>query len=146
MLLKKLIKNCPKKFENIKIKGLSSDTRNLKKGELFFTIPNKKFSANKLIHKAFKKGAAVIVTHKKKQNFEKIINRRGILEKLTYACKKFYIRKPKNIIAVTGTNGKSSVADFFYQILKITPSGKITFKPKVKIDHIIPIVIIDIIK
>ena len=27
----------------------------------------------------------------------------------------FYKKKPKNIIAVTGTNGKSSVADFFYQ-------------------------------
>ena len=31
---------------------------------------------------------------------------------------KFYKLKPKNIIAVTGTNGKTSVADFFYQILK----------------------------
>ena len=27
--------------------------------------------------------------------------------------------KPKNIIAVIGTNGKTSVADFFYQILKL---------------------------
>ena len=27
------------------------------------------------------------------------------------------LKKPKNIIAVTGTNGKSSVADFFRQIL-----------------------------
>ena len=33
-VVKKLIKNCPKKLENIYIKGLSSDTRNLK-GELF---------------------------------------------------------------------------------------------------------------
>ena len=32
---------------------------------------------------------------------------------------KFYRLKPKNIIAVTGTNGKTSVADFFYQILTI---------------------------
>ena len=27
--------------------------------------------------------------------------------------------KPKNIIAVTGTNGKSSVADFFHQIFSL---------------------------
>ena len=32
---------------------------------------------------------------------------------------KFYNLKPKNIIAVTGTNGKTSVADLFYQILRI---------------------------
>ena len=32
---------------------------------------------------------------------------------------KFYDLKPKNIIAVTGTNGKTSVADLFYQILNI---------------------------
>ena len=27
--------------------------------------------------------------------------------------------KPKNIFAVTGTNGKTSVADIFYQILRL---------------------------
>ena len=34
MLLKKLIKNCPSKLSNIEVKGLSSDTRKLKKGDL----------------------------------------------------------------------------------------------------------------
>ena len=32
---------------------------------------------------------------------------------------KFFKLKPKNIIAVTGTNGKTSVADLFYQILNL---------------------------
>ena len=39
--------------------------------------------------------------------------------KLGKICSKFYTSKPKNIIAVTGTNGKSSVADFFHQILTL---------------------------
>ena len=36
---------------------------------------------------------------------------------MSEASSNFYKKKPKNLIAVTGTNGKSSVADFFYQIL-----------------------------
>ena len=41
----------------------------------------------------------------------------NIREFLSRISSKFYSLKPKNIIAVTGTNGKTSVADLFYQIL-----------------------------
>ena len=46
-------------------------------------------------------------------------------------------RHPKRITAVTGTNGKSSVADFYYQILslnkkKLVQSGLLEFNLKVK--------------
>ena len=27
--------------------------------------------------------------------------------------------KPKNLVSVTGTNGKSSIADFYFQILQL---------------------------
>ena len=38
---------------------------------------------------------------------------------LSEVASRFYKTKPKNIFAVTGTNGKTSVADIFYQILRL---------------------------
>ena len=52
----------------------------------------------------------------KKTIFIKTPNIRYFLSKVS---SKFFKIKPKNIIAVTGTNGKTSVADLFYQILSI---------------------------
>ena len=37
----------------------------------------------------------------------KIIKVKNVREVLGKICAKFYINKPKNIIAVTGTNGKA---------------------------------------
>ena len=45
----------------------------------------------------------------------KTSNVRSLLSEIS---SKFFNLKPKNIIAVTGTNGKTSVADLFYQILR----------------------------
>ena len=38
---------------------------------------------------------------------------------LSYISSQFYKLKPKNIIAVTGTNGKTSIANFYHQILSL---------------------------
>ena len=43
-------------------------------------------------------------------------NVRKILAEIAF---KINQKKPKNLIAVTGTNGKSSIADFYFQILKL---------------------------
>ena len=59
----------------------------------------------------------------KKIDYKKInsivVNQINIKNILVEACKKFYKKKPKNIFLVTGTNGKSSVANFFHQILML---------------------------
>ena len=47
------------------------------------------------------------------------IRTRKIRHLLSEVASKFYKLKPKNIFAVTGTNGKTSVADLFYQILRL---------------------------
>ena len=119
MLLKKLIKICPKNLSNTKVKGLSSDTRSLKRGDLFFALKGSQNNGEKFINQALKKGACAIITSKKIEGNSKIIQMNNVRDCLEKTCAKFYQDKPKNIIAVTGTNGKSSVADFFHQILTI---------------------------
>ena len=119
MLLKKLIKNCPSKLSNIEVKGLSSDSRKTKKGDLFFALKGSKTNGEKFINHALKKGACAIISTKKVKGNSKILKTNNIRDLLGKICSKFYKLKPKNIIAVTGTNGKSSVADFFHQILTL---------------------------
>ncbi len=122
MLLRRLIKNCPPKFANVKIKGLASDSRKVKKGYIFFAINGQKTNGEKYINDAIQKGAEVIVCKKNSKYFNKkiyVTKTTDIRLLLSEICAKFYNLKPKNIIAVTGTNGKTSVADLFYQILSL---------------------------
>lgn len=122
MLLKKLIKGCPKNLQNFRIKGIISDSRKIKKDFLFFALKGKNFDGEKFVKIAFKKGAVACVVSKKFKSKDKIlqlIRSNNVSKLLKDVCKKFYKATPKNIFAVTGTNGKSSVADFFRQILLI---------------------------
>ena len=121
MLLKNLIDNLDPKFSTLKIKGISFDTRSIKKDDLFISIKGNRFDGDNYINQAIAKGAKAVIYskgNKKNKNkvFIKVNDPRKTLAKLS---SKFYKDKPKNIVAVTGTNGKTSVADFFHQIFSI---------------------------
>ena len=55
------------KLSNIEVKGLSSDTRKLKKGDLFFALKGSQNNGEKFINHALKKGACAIISTKKSQ-------------------------------------------------------------------------------
>ena len=118
MLLKNLISNLTSDNASIKIKGISFDTRNLKKGDLFVSIKGDKFNGDNYIKLASSKGASAIVhsSNLKKNKKIKYIKVNDTRETLAKLSANYYKKKPKNIIAVTGTNGKTSVSDFFHQI------------------------------
>ena len=122
MLLKNLIKNIQSKVKTINIKNLSLDSRKVKKGDLFFALKGSKHNGNSFISHAISNGAKAIVCSKNtKIKLKKkipLIKVKNVRKSLVFACSKFYRKKPNNIIAVTGTNGKSSVADFYCQILE----------------------------
>ena len=108
--------------KNIIISGISTDSKKIKKNYIFFAIKGKKFNGEKFIKDAVYKGASVVVCSKNCKFRDKnifIIKTNKIRYLLSDIASKFYKSKPKNIIAVTGTNGKTSVSDLFYQILRI---------------------------
>ena len=52
MLLKNLIKNSPKNIKELKIKGLALNSKDVKKGFIFFAIKGTKFNGENYINKA----------------------------------------------------------------------------------------------
>ena len=122
MLLKNLIKDIPSDKRNIFISGIASNSNEVKKNFIFFAIKGNKINGEKFIKDAIKKGASVIICSKKckfKDKNIQIIKTNNVRYILSEISSRFYRLQPKNIIAVTGTNGKTSVADIFYQILRI---------------------------
>ncbi len=122
MLLKNLIKNSPKNLKTLKITGISLNSKDIKKGFIFFAMRGNKTNGEDFINEAIKKGARLIICSNKCKYKEKkinIIKTNKVRDYLSEITSKFYKIKPKNLIAVTGTNGKTSVADFYYQILNL---------------------------
>ena len=120
MHLGRLLKSVSKDYQKIQVRGISFDSRKVKKGDIFFAIKGNQTSGIKFINDVISKKASVIISSKKvkyKNCQIPIILVKNVRRCLSEACSNFYKKKPVNIIAVTGTNGKSSVVNFFYQML-----------------------------
>ncbi len=122
MYLGKYISNLKKKYRKIFFSGIAFNSLDVKKDNIFFAIKGNKFDGNKFISAAIKNGSSIIISEKKLKKFPKNIlflrtkNIRKLLSKISF---KINNKIPKNLIAITGTNGKSSIADFYYQILTL---------------------------
>ena len=122
MLLGNLIKTKNNEYKKINLKGVCFDSRKVKKKDIFFAIKGEKRNGEKFVNEAIQKGASAIVVNNKnklKNRKTPFIYVKDVRKSLAEASSNFYKKKPSNIIAVTGTNGKSSVANFFYQILNL---------------------------
>jgi UDP-N-acetylmuramyl-tripeptide synthetase len=105
------------KFLKYKNRNFSINSKKVKKNDIFFAMEGSKQSGNLYSSEALSKGAYKVVTSKNIRNKNYLIVK-NVNKFLAEACSIKYKEKPKNIIAVTGTNGKSSVANFYFQILK----------------------------
>ena len=99
--------------KSLALSGLSSDSRSIKKGYLFAAISN---DSNLYVEDAINKGAIIILTNNEfSQNYINltdtlVLNHSNPRELYGKLCARFYQLKFDNLVAVTGTNGKTSVA------------------------------------
>ena len=108
---------------NPKITGINHDSRKIKKGMMFAAIKGEKNNGIEFCDKALKAGAGSILCNKK--DLKKIIKKEAnilttnnVRLSVSQIIKKFFPKQPKNIVAITGTNGKTSIAFYLKGIWK----------------------------
>jgi UDP-N-acetylmuramoyl-L-alanyl-D-glutamate--2,6-diaminopimelate ligase len=109
----------PEGLSRLPITGLAADSREVKPGYLFAALPGVKTDGTRFIAQALERGAAAILVPrgaKRVTNSAAIIEDSDPRQRLALIAARFYGLQPKTAVAVTGTNGKTSVASFVRQL------------------------------
>lgn len=112
---------------NVPITGLTADSRKVQPGYLFAAIPGLALDGRNFISDAIKKGAAAILTTPdvtadspllgpKGKSAVTLVHDANPRRRLAKMAAAYFSPQPEVMVAVTGTNGKTSVANFARQL------------------------------
>ena len=108
---------------NKTILGLSEDSRLIREGYLFAALSGTQADGAEFIDDAIHRGAKVILTSESSLNLRddvSILYDENPRKRLSQIASEFFAFQPSHIAAITGTNGKSSVAEFCSQIWSLS--------------------------
>ena len=106
---------------DIDIRGITSDSREVEKDYLFVALPGTNHNGLKYVPDAISKGAAAILTQEAFEASIPVFQTNHIREALAAMCVLFYEPHPGTLVAVTGTNGKTSTVLFsFVSLVNLT--------------------------
>jgi UDP-N-acetylmuramoyl-L-alanyl-D-glutamate--2,6-diaminopimelate ligase len=110
----------PSGCDGIDIAGLTADSREVQPGWLFAALPGSKADGSRFIADAVAKGAAAILAGESAQRpvdcGVPLLVSAEPRRALALMAARFYGAQPETVVAVTGTSGKTSVADFARQV------------------------------
>lgn len=100
------------------ITGVTADSRKVAPGALFVALPGNAADGRAFIPQALSAGAAAVLAPAgtPKEAAPLLVTSGDIRRAYALAARGFYGAQPKTCVAVTGTNGKTSVATFCRQI------------------------------
>jgi UDP-N-acetylmuramoyl-L-alanyl-D-glutamate--2,6-diaminopimelate ligase len=105
---------------SIPVSKIASDSRKVETGTAFFAVPGTKADGMSFVSQAVSAGAVAIVGEAERpadfSGDAAYIRVDDVRRALALSAKRFHARQPEKVVAVTGTSGKSSVADFTRQL------------------------------
>ncbi|WP_201833315.1 UDP-N-acetylmuramoyl-L-alanyl-D-glutamate--2,6-diaminopimelate ligase [Microvirga zambiensis] len=108
------------KEASLSVSKIASDSRKVEQGTLFFAVPGTKVDGMSFVPQALAAGAVAIVGEAARPadlpGHVAYVQVDDVRQALALAASRFYPKQPEKIVAVTGTSGKSSVADFTRQL------------------------------
>lgn len=109
---------------DVMVHGITQDSRNVKQGDLFAAIKGTHSDGTHYIEGAAQAGAVAVMAQRgnvaqwpERVAHIEVENDRLALAQLSAA---FYPSQPQHLVAVTGTNGKTSVAEFYRQMITLS--------------------------
>ena len=102
----------------LKCTGVSTDTRTVKEGQLFFALKGENFDGNKFIDQALAAGAICAVSDDQEASKgENIIYVDSVIRTLQSLANYHRNTLDISIIAITGTNGKTTTKELLFETL-----------------------------
>ena len=100
------------------ITGVTADSRKVAPGSLFVALPGSAADGRAFIPQALSQGAAAVLAPSDTDAglAPLLVTSGDVRRAYAIAARSFYGAQPKTCVAVTGTNGKTSVAAFCRQI------------------------------
>lgn len=96
-----------------KIENVIMDSRKVQKGDLFFAINN----GNKYINEVLEKGASIVVADNYLGDDKRVFKVSNTVEFMQKFAKEYREALGLKVIAITGSNGKTTTKDMVYSVL-----------------------------
>lgn len=118
--LAELFPSAPPSTGGIAVRGLAADSRRIKPGFVFVAVPGTRADGMRYADLAVMAGAVAVVGESAEPESLRgkvsYIEVADVRQSLSLAAARMYPKQPEKIVVVTGTSGKSSVADFMRQM------------------------------